>query len=222
MDRSPLRNPDKAIFAVRKVVQLHPPIYQRRGMACAVDMGKEQYLLTWEGVFNEDDRDLINEKSVKFNRRSKTFSTMDLEISKIKQAGSCSFISVDKGLQHGDALTVEIPGSDVTTNDVCAQSFVGRNKSLTINFKYNQKKGRHELVSFKGKDCAIEKSDVLGSPIISNKCVIGVVGEDDNRRIIPYFISRTELGELKCFMTLRLEDICFILSTLPISILQGL
>ncbi|RMX48353.1 hypothetical protein pdam_00016296 [Pocillopora damicornis] len=44
-----------------------------------------------------------------------------------------------------------------------------------------------------GRKCAIDKSTVLGSPIITGKRVIGVVGEDADGQLIPYFITQTEL-----------------------------
>ncbi|XP_022806620.1 uncharacterized protein LOC111343702 isoform X2 [Stylophora pistillata] len=194
MDYTQGKNPDKAIFAVRDVVH-SLPIYQTRGMACAVDAGKKQGLLTWEGVFNEGDRGLINKKSVIFNRRSKTFSIINLTISQIKKAGRCLFISVE-GLQRGDVLTLNVPDSVVISNDVCAQSFIGRNKSLKFYFNYNQGKKCYELRSFDGKNCAIEKSAVLGSPIIKDKCVIGVVREDDEGQLIPYFITQRVLDQI--------------------------
>ena len=97
------KDSEKAIFAVREVV-CGLPIYQTRGMACAVDVRGKQCLITWEGVFKEDDRALI--ESVKLHRGSRNFHNDEkryrLEISAIKQAGSCSFISV-KALKGSNA-----------------------------------------------------------------------------------------------------------------------
>ena len=82
MDYSPSQKVGKAIFAVREVVHDHP-LYQTRGMASAVDVKKKQYLLTWKGVFNENDRALINRESERFHRSSRC---------KVKnyQLGGCS------------------------------------------------------------------------------------------------------------------------------------
>ena len=91
---------------------------------------------------------------------------------------------------------------------------------MKFKFKYNQEKKKHELKSYEGEKCAIEKSAVLGSPVITDKGVIGVVGEDADGQLILYFITQTELGELKCLVTLK--DICFIFSAMPFSTLQGL
>ena len=91
---------------------------------------------------------------------------------------------------------------------------------MKFKFKYNQEKKKHELNSYEGEKCAIEKSAVLGSPVITDKGVIGVVGEDADRQLIPYFITQIELGKLKCLVTLK--DICFIFSAMPFSTLQGL
>lgn len=165
MDYSRLKNPEKAIFAVREVVCGQVPIYQTRGIACAVDVGGKQYLLTWEGVFKEDDRALI--ESVKLHRGSKNFHNEEkkyrLDISAIKRSGSCSFISV-KALKGSNAsetlktttdsniLKLIIPRSDdVIDKDVWAQSFIGSNKSLKFKFEYNCEKKKHELKSFKGR-----------------------------------------------------------------------
>lgn len=209
MDYSRLKNSEKAIFAVREIV-CGLPIYQTRGMACAVDVGGKQCLLTWEGVFKEDDRALI--ESVKLHRCSRNFHNDEkryrLEISAIKQAGSCSFISVKalKGSNTSETLKTTtdsnifqliIPRSDdVIDRDVWAQSFIGSNKPMKFKFKYNREKKKHELNSFEGEKCIIEKSVVLGSPIITTEGVIGVVGEDVDGQPIPYFITQTELGKL--------------------------
>ena len=67
---------------------------------------------------------------------------------------------------------------------------------MKFKFKYNQEKKKHELKSYEGEKCAIEKSAVLGSPVITDKGVIGVVGEDADGQLIPYFITQTELGKL--------------------------
>ena len=56
--------------------------------------------------------------------------------------------------------------------------------------------------------------------MITDKGVIGVVGEDADGQLIPYFITQIELGKLKCLVTLK--DICFIFSAMPFSTLQGL
>ena len=71
MDYSRPKNPEKAIFAVLREVVCSLPIYQTRGMACAVDVRGKLCLLTWEGVFKEDDR--VPSESVKLHRGSKNF-----------------------------------------------------------------------------------------------------------------------------------------------------
>ena len=201
MDFSPSQKFGKAIFAVREVVH-DPPLYQTRGMASAVDVKKKQYLLTWKGVFNENDRALINRESVRFHRSSRCkVKNYQLGQSKIKQAGSFSFIPVE-GLKSCNALTLIVPGSALTENDVCAKSFIGGKKFLKFKFEYNQEKKRHKL---KGKKCTIEKSAVLGSPIIKDKRVIGVVGEDADGQLIPYFLTQAALGKLKCLRTLKVS-----------------
>ena len=184
---------EKAIFAVREVVH-DLPVYQTRGMASAVDVGGKQCLLTWNGVFNEDDRALTNHKPVKFHRSSECKEKKyQLGKSKIGQAGSFSFIPVE-GLKSCNALMLMVPGSNVIENEVCAQSFNGGNKLLKFKFQYIKKEKKHVLTSLEGKG-TIEKFAVLGSPIINDKAVIGVVGEDADGQLIPCFITQTELGK---------------------------
>ena len=194
MEFSRPQKAERAIFAVREVVH-DLPVYQTRGMASAVDVGGKQCLLTWEGVFNEGDRALTNHKSVEFHQSSRyKEKNYQLGKSKIGQAGSFSFIPVD-GLQSCDALMLIVPGSNVIENDVCAQSFIGGKKLLKFKFQYIKEEQRHVLTSFEGKKCSIEKFAVLGSPIINDKVVIGVVGEDTKGQLKPFFIEQTQLGE---------------------------
>ena len=152
-------------------------------------------MLTWKGVFNEGDRALTNHKPVKFHRSSGCKEkNYQLGKSKIGQAGSFSFIPAE-GLQSCDALMLIVPGSNVIENDVYAQSFIGGKKLLKFKFQYIKKEQKHVLTSFEGKKCTIEKFAVLGSPIINDKSVIGVVGEDADGQLIPCFITQTELGK---------------------------
>ena len=193
MDYSRPQKAERAIFAVREVVHdLH--VYQTRGMASAVDVGGKQCLLTWKGVFNEGDRAPANHKSVKFHQSS-IYKEKNYQLgkSKIGQAGSFSFIPVE-GLQSCDALMLIVPESNVIENDVCALSFIEGKKLLKFRFQYIKKEKKHVL-TFEGKKCTIEKFAVLGSPVINDKCVIGVVGEDTNGQLIPCFITETELGK---------------------------
>ena len=194
MEFSRPQKAERAIFAVREVVH-DLPVYQTRGMASAVDVGGKQCLLTWKGVFNEGDRALTNHKPVKFHQSSRyKEKNHQLGKSKIGQAGSFSFIPAE-GLQSCDALMLIVPGSNVIENDVCAQSFIGGKKLLKFKFQYIKKEQKHVLTSFEGKKCTIEKFAVLGSPIINDKSVIGVVGEDADGQLIPCFITQTELGK---------------------------
>ena len=193
MEFSRPQKAERAIFAVREVVH-DLPVYQTRGMASAVDVGGKQCLLTWKGVFNEDDRALTNHKPVKFLQSSGCKEkNYQLGKSKIGQAGSFSFIPVE-GLKSSNALMLMVPGSNVIENEVCAQSFNGGNKLLKFKFQYIKKEKKHVLTYFEGKG-TIEKFAVLGSPIINDKAVIGVVGEDTDGQLIPCFITQTELGK---------------------------
>ena len=193
MEFSRPQKAERAIFAVREVVH-DLPVYQTRGMASAVDVGGKQCLLTWKGVFNEDDRALTNHKPVKFHQSSECKEKKyQLGKSKIGQAGSFSFIPVE-GLKSSNALMLMVPESNVIENEVCAQSFNEGNKLLKFKFQYIKKEKKHVLTSFEGKG-TIEKFAVLGSPIINNKAVIGVVGEDADGQLIPCFITQTELGK---------------------------
>ena len=141
--------------------------------------------------------------------------------SKIGQAGSFSFIPVE-GHKSCNALMLIDCSRKWHNWKWCLCTVIHqREKFFKFKFKYNQEKKKHELYSYEGKKCAIEKSAALRSPVITDKGVIGVVGEDADGQLIPYFITQTELGKLKCLVTL-LKDICFIFSAIPISTLQGL
>ena len=75
---------------------------------------------------------------------------------------------------------------------------------------YNVTKKKHELVinDIFSKHLILEKTSILGAPIIIYKnlelsspyCVVGVVGWSDNdRQLIPYFITEELLG--KCSLS---------------------
>ena len=144
---------EKAIFAIREVV-LHQdiPIYQTRGMGCAVEVGGFKRLLTWSGVIGEDD--CI--KAMETHRFSKNFfSKVDksyrLKISTIKQNVNCSFISFDDSndaverTTESNILELKVPGSDVKTEDIFAHTFIGFKEKLIFKFKFNKEKKKHEL-----------------------------------------------------------------------------
>lgn len=195
-------NPEKAIFAVREVVHISgdiPIIYKTRGMACAVEIGGKQRLLTWHNVINEDDQAKpirLHQCSKKFFKDNKNYR---FGMSQVKQTESCSFIS----LIRGDAptsnkdfgiLKLKVPGDDEKGKDVFAHSFIGCKDIVKFTFKYDR--GKHELNPPDKKDCVCEKSSILGSPIITDKYhVIGVVGEDLDGRLCPYFLTETEVGK---------------------------
>lgn len=182
--------PEKAIFAVREVLQRDIPIYQSRGMACAIEVGGRKRLLTWHGVINENDQ----AKPIKLHR-----SSHELEMSKTKENGGCSFISVKGG---DDAFTgkcsilyLQVPESKEKIKDVVAYSFIGCKDIVKFTFKYSQQSRKHELHSSDKKGCIIEKFAILGSPIITDKGrVIGVVGEDSNGQFCPNFLTETEFN----------------------------
>ncbi|XP_022801975.1 uncharacterized protein LOC111339561 [Stylophora pistillata] len=182
--------PEKAIFAVREVVQRDIPICKSRGMACVIEVGGRKRLLTWHGVINENDQ----AKPIKLHR-----SSHELEMSKIKENGGCSFISV-KG--RDDAFTgkcsilyLQVPESKEKIKDVVAYSFIGCKDIVKFTFKYSQQSRKHELRSSDKKGCFFEKSAILGSPIITDKGrVIGVVGEDSNGQFCPNFLTETEFN----------------------------
>lgn len=194
--------PIKAIYAVREVDDIDiPTIYKTRGMACAVKVGGRSRLLTWQGVINEQDQ----AKTIKLHRSSKNFFTDQknyrLEMLQINQVGSFSFISVKGGNNTSTLnedfiiLELRVPGSTENIDDVSAYSIMTYKEIVKFTFKYRQEKGKYELHS-SDKDCIFEKSFILGSPIINDKDqVIGVVGEDRDGKLRPYFLTETEIGK---------------------------
>lgn len=195
-------NLEEAIFAVREVDHISrdiPIICKTRGMACAVEVGGKQRLLTWQGVINEHDQ----AKPIRLHRYLKNIFTAQkncwLEMSQIKQTDICSFISVKRGdartpnIDFG-ILKLKVLGSVEKSKEVSAHSFIGCKDIVKFTFKYDR--GKHELKCSDKKYCIFEKSSILGSPIIIDKChVIGVVGEDRNGRLCPYFLTETEVGK---------------------------
>ena len=200
MDHTNKPSPKKGIFAVREVVHRDiPRIYRTRGMACAVEVEGKLCLLTWQGVINEHDQ---AKPIIELHRCSKKFSPdrtkYRLEKSQVKQTGSFSFISV---IQSGAPTPQEdytnfkwkVPGDDEKWRDVLALSFIGCKDVVKFGFTYD--KGKHELNSPEKKECFFEKFSILGSPIITDDLhVIGVVGEDSDGRLCPYFLTETEVG----------------------------
>ena len=200
MDYTKEPSPKKGIFAVREVVHRDiPTIYRTRGMACAVEVEGSLRLLTWKGVINEHDQAKTN---IELHRCSKKFSPdrtkYRLEKSQVKQTGRFSFISV---IQSGaptpqedyKAFKWKVPGDDEKWKDVLALSFIGCKDVVKFGFTYD--KGKHELNSPEKKGCFFEKFSILGSPIITDDLhVIGVVGEDSDGRLCPYFLTETEVG----------------------------
>lgn len=192
--------PIKAIYAVREVDDIDiPTIYKTRGMACAVKVGGRSRLLTWQGVINEQDQ----AKTIKLHRSSKNFFTDQknyrLEMLQINQVGSFSFISVKGGNNTSTLnedfiiLELRVPGSTENIDVVSAYSIMTYKEIVKFTFKYSQEKGKYELHS-SDKDCIFEKSFILGSPIINDKDqVIGVVGEDRDGKLRPYFLTETEI-----------------------------
>ena len=200
---NPNLNPKKAIFAVREVVHTSgdiPIIYKTRGMACAVEVGGKKRLVTWHNVINEDDK----AKPIRLHRCSKEFfndqKNYRFEMSQVEQIESCSFISLLRGdaptpKKDFEILKLKVPESDEKSKDVFAYSFTGCKDTVKFTFKYDYDRGKHELNS-PVKDCICEKSFILGSPIITDKDqVIGVVGEDLDGRLFPYFLTDTEVGK---------------------------
>ncbi|XP_066027533.1 uncharacterized protein [Pocillopora verrucosa] len=199
MDYTKEPSPKKGIFAVREVVHRDiPTIYRTRGMACAVEVEGRLRLLTWQGVINEHDQ---AKPIIELHRCSKKFSPdrtkYRLEKSQVKQTGSFSFISV---IQRGAPTPQEdytifkwkVPGDDEKWKDVLALSFIGCKDVVKFGFTYD--KGKHELNSPEKKECFFEKFSILGSPIITDDLhVIGVVGEDSDGRLCPYFLTETEV-----------------------------
>ena len=207
-------NPHKAIYAIREVCQ--KDVYQTRGMGCLVHIKGSERLLTWRGVdLGKGDRD----KSIIMDRFTspKTSSKIGeyrFQSSTAKEIDSFSFLSVGPVNEAGNAtnpskknwrqyLELQVPKE--TKCDFKAYSFVG-NKELELNLMYNVTKKKHELVINNdiSKQLILEKTSLLGAPIIICKnlelsspyCVVGVVGWSDNdRQLIPYFITEELLGK---------------------------
>ncbi|CAH3040190.1 unnamed protein product [Pocillopora meandrina] len=168
-------------------------------MACAVEVGGKKRLVTWHNVINEDDK----AKPIRLHRCSKEFfndqKNYRFEMSQVEQIESCSFISLLRGdaptpKKDFEILKLKVPESDEKSKDVFAYSFTGCKDTVKFTFKYDYDRGKHELNS-PVKDCICEKSFILGSPIITDKDqVIGVVGEDLDGRLFPYFLTDTEVG----------------------------
>lgn len=197
------KDPSKAIFAIREVFQ-KDIVYQTRGMACAVRyVDGSTRLVTWRGVIGESDCN----KSVIMDRFSdKFFSGIKRyrhEKPTIKENGRFSFLSVDCSSEANvTVLGLEVRNDiSLKTSDLTAFSFSG-GQDLQLKFKYEESKKKHELVTVltvdeeKPKSFILEKSNVLGSPIMvdGRKVVVGVIGEIDGE-LSPVFITEAELGE---------------------------
>ena len=190
----------KAIFAVREIFQEH--VYQTRGMACAVDVGSSVRLVTWRGVVdNADCRK--NGVMDRFSTKSSTdVSRYRLQKSKVTTCGSFSFLSVNMIVNFEfPILRCEVPENEIKASDFTAYSFSGKN-TIELKFRYNKTKKEHELITTgdEWKERVTEKTSLLGSPIVvcdkhQDRAVVGVVGVSDDGKIVPFFMTKKDLGE---------------------------
>ncbi|XP_078348736.1 uncharacterized protein LOC144633749 isoform X2 [Oculina patagonica] len=194
--------PFNAIFAVKEVFE--DGIYQTRGMACAVVVGGSERLLTWSGVIEESDcnklfvMDRFSDKSTEeFLSNRERYR---LQNSKTEENGNLTFFSVNAGDKASfTTLDLKVPQSDISlqTSDFTAYTFSGKEK-LNLNFKYDSSKKKHNLVSGNWtKRAILEKSSVIGSPIMvdedNNRKVVGVVGEIGGK-LSPCFVTEKQLN----------------------------
>lgn len=188
----------KAIFAIREVFQEH--VYQTRGIACAVNIRGSIRLVTWRGVIGEADKSA----KIYMDRFAEKFSDniprYRLKMSTIKENGNFSYISVDSGCDETGktpkftTLNLEIL-NDVKSLNFVAHSFSGKDP-VKLNFEYDEGKKRHTLMTGEWKTHILEKSTVVGSPIVvhKDKCevVVGLVGVTDGE-LGPCFFTEEEL-----------------------------
>lgn len=195
---------NKAIYTIREVFQ--DDIYETKGMACAVDVRGSVGLLTWRGVFGADSTSKSIAESIVMDRFSKTFPE-DLENRRlsngsIKENGRFSFITVN-GVDATSITSLDLlPRNDIKTSDFIAYSFYGK-EVLELNFNYDKNQKKHELVPGEGKKRIkfLEKSSIIGAPIMvdrdKRKVVVGVVGVSaSGGELSPYFITEKDIKEL--------------------------
>lgn len=195
---------NQAIYTIREVFQ--DDIYETKGMACAVDVRGSVGLLTWSGVFGADSTFKSIAESIVMDRFSKTFPE-DLENRRlsngtIKENGRFSFITVNGVDPTSIKLTSLdlLPRNDIKTSDFIAYSFYGK-EVLELNFKYDENQKKHKLDTGEGKKRIkfLEKSSIIGAPIMvdqdNRKVVVGVVGVSGGE-LSPYFITEKDIKEL--------------------------
>ena len=206
----------KAIYTVRDKPYQTERIYRTTGMACAVNVGRQDEttassvcLVTWCGV-NCNESVMMDRFSQNHPRKYR------LSTSNVKTSGCFSIVSMNGGDGEVDwlkdnkkfkSLGLKVLNSEEQKSHFKVYSISGEEKFLELPFTYNQVTNKHELSNTK----ELHNLNLLGSPIVidekDQKFVVGVVGKTGSDLILC-FITEKEIGEYYTLLCFGYEIYC--------------
>ena len=200
----------KAIYLIREIFQGN---VCNRGIACAVSIEKEVFLLTSSSVVkevkaNEKPRRLIAER---FSR--KKFGDYRAEVSIHKTIDKFTFLKITDECKFSDVRegwSTSHRNFSVDRNKLSSETKVSavspfckslRHKVKSVVFEYN---GNNTILEV-NPETPIERTSILGAPIVVEKkktekksdiFVIGVVGLSSEEKLCSCYLSENVLGEI--------------------------